>query len=88
MNKIDFRTILYILIGVLVLGVFFKILPYLIVGGFVIYLVLKVYGLFKNKSDNKENEKSSSYAYNEKNENYSEDEVDTNEAIDVDYKDV
>ncbi|MBD7912184.1 MULTISPECIES: hypothetical protein [Clostridium] len=87
MNKIDFKPILYILIGVLAIGLFFKVLPYLLIGGFVIYVVLKVYGFFKSKSIKNSN-KSASYTYDTNTQSYAEDDVDTSEAIDVDYKDV
>ncbi|PRR83427.1 hypothetical protein [Clostridium vincentii] len=85
MNKI-----LYIIIIVLIMGVFLRIFPYLLIFGIVTWAIVKIYGFF-NRKPNTNNKQGSTYKYDaqEKQENVSEDDSDDiNEAIDVDYKDV
>ena len=89
MNKGTLRTIMYIALGVLIFSVvinlFFSILPYLLIGGAVIYVVTKVVGYFNSKkSKNSSNESTNNNNY----EVYVDDSVDTSNAIDVDFEDV
>ncbi|MBS5987062.1 hypothetical protein [Clostridium sp.] len=88
MNKGTLRTIMYIALGVLIFSVvinlFFSILPYLLIGGAVIYVVTKVVGYFNSKKS----EISSNESTNNNYEVYVDDSVDTSNAIDVDFEDV
>ncbi len=88
MNKGTLRTIMYIALGVLIFSVvvnlFFSILPYLLIGGAVIYVVTKVVGYFNSKK----NKSSSNESTNNNYEVYVDDSVDTSNAIDVDFEDV
>lgn len=90
MSKSGFKTLLYtvITIGIIVLCVslFFTILPYLLVGGLVIWAIIKLNGTLNRKKQHKDEEySSSSYTENEevRVEEILEDVVDV---IDVDYK--
>lgn len=91
MNKSVFKTVVYTaLICLIVFGaisIFFRILPYLILTGIVIWIVVKIYGLFNSKkiSAARENKFTATTNKEEKDNN---DGVDTSEAIDVDFKDV
>ena len=88
MNKGTLRTIMYIALGVLIFSVvinlFFSILPYLLVGGAVIYVVTKVVGYFNSKKSKRSSNESTNNNY----EVYVDDSVDTSNAIDVDFEDV
>ena len=90
MNSGNLRTIIFIVIGVLILGVFLKVLPYIILGGIAVYLAVKAYNYIKLKLG-KTAEKSSSFNYNS-NDNIEsssfDSDFDTSNAIEVDYKDV
>lgn len=90
MNNKNLRTIMFIIIGVLILGVFLKILPYIIIGGIGIYLVSKGYKFIKAKVNQVSNTESTTYTYDSKDniESKSDVEFDTSNAIDVDYKEV
>ena len=91
MNKSTLRTLGYTALGVIVFLViarlFFAILPYLLIGGGVIYLVTKILGYFNSKKKSSENTYSSTYTNNDY-ESYTDDTVDPSKAIDVDYEDV
>ena len=86
MNNGSLRTIIFIIIGVLILGVFLKVLPYIILGGIAVYLAVKAYNYIKLKAGKTE-EKSSSFNYNS-NENIEsssfDSDSDTSNAIEVD----
>lgn len=88
MNKGTLRTIMYIALGVLIFSVvinlFFSILPYLLVGGVVIYVVTKVVGYFNSKKSKRDSNESTNNNY----EVYVDDSIDTSNAIDVDFEDV
>lgn len=88
MNKGTLRTIMYIALGVLIFSVvinlFFSILPYLLIGGAVIYVVTKVVGYFNSKKSKNNSNESTNNNY----EVYVDDSVDTSNAIDVDFEDV
>ena len=88
MNKGTLRTIMYIALGVLIFSVvinlFFSILPYLLIGGAVIYVVTKVVGYFNSKKSKNSSNESTNNNY----EVYVDDSVDTSNAIDVDFEDV
>lgn len=93
MNSKNLRTIIFIIVGVLILGLFLKILPYIILGSIAAYLVVKAYNYIKLKLNKKTKRKeSSSFTYDssrESIENHSYDtDFDTSSAIDVDYKEV
>ena len=91
MNKGTFRNVLYIILGFMIfsaiLSLFFRILPFLLLGGGIIYLLIKIKGYFR-----KEKIKDEYYSYksesNSSDEVYEDDYIDTSEAIDVDYEDV
>ena len=87
MNKGTLRTIMYIALGVLIFSVvinlFFSILPYLLIGGAVIYVVTKVVGYFNSKKSKNSSNESTNNNY----EVYVDDSVDTSNAIDVDFED-
>lgn len=92
MNKNTLKTILYIVAGLIifsaVVSLFFSILPFLIGGGLILWLGLKVYGYFYSKKAAKEsNYGKKTYTYTSE-EIYSNDTVDNAEVIDVDYKEV
>ncbi|MGG7178545.1 hypothetical protein ACQPU1_13165 [Clostridium paraputrificum] len=92
MNKSTLKTILYVVAGLIifsaVVSLFLSLLPFLIGGGIIIYLGMKVYGYFSSKKSAKESSYgTSTYSYTSE-EIYSNDTVDTSEVIDVDYKEV
>ena len=91
MNKGTFRNIIYVILGFMIfsaiLSLFFRILPFLVIGGGVIYLLIKINGYFKKEKMTKEYNSYKSES-NSNDEFYENDYVDTSEAIDVDYKDV
>lgn len=88
MNKGTLRTIMYIALGILIFSVvinlFFSILPYLLIGGAVIYVVTKVVGYFNSKKSKSSSNESTNNNY----EVYVDDSIDTSNAIDVDFEDV
>ena len=92
MNSKNLRTIIFIIVGVLILGLFLKILPYIILGFIAAYLVAKAYNYIKLKLNKTKRKESSSFTYDssrENIENHSYDtDFDTSSAIDVDYKEV
>lgn len=92
MNSKNLRTIIFIIVGVLILGLFLKILPYIILGSIATYLVVKAYNYIKLKLNKTKRKESSSFTYDssrENIENHSYDtDFDTSSAIDVDYKEV
>ncbi|SFU85368.1 hypothetical protein SAMN04487886_12254 [Clostridium sp. DSM 8431] len=89
MSSNKLKTIIAIIIGVFILGIFLKILPYLLAGGIVIYLVIKGYNYISLKLNKKSKKLDSTYdSYTSKANDFSDDEFDTSSAIDVDYKDV
>ena len=93
MNNNGLKTVLYTFLAiaavVLCVSLFISILPYLLIGGTVIWLVYKLYKFFfeKNNEENTSYYSSSSYT-NEKVDK--EDPLDDKpkEVIDVDYKEV
>ena len=91
MNKGTFRNIIYVILGFMIfsaiLSLFFRILPFLVIGGGVIYLLIKINGYFKKEKMTNEYNSYKSES-NSNDEFYENDYVDTSEAIDVDYKDV
>lgn len=88
MNKMYLKNIMYILIGVVAVVVFFKILPFLILGGFIAYAVLKIVRYFKDKTDGVRFENNLGYNASNSRKVDVEDDIDPRKAIDVDYKDV
>ena len=93
MNKNSWNTIFYILIMVVIVGVFLRLLPYLLICGVIIWGIVKIYGFFNRKPNKYNNTEGSTYNYEYKAEENKEDVAednteDINEAIDVDYKDV
>lgn len=89
MDNRGLKTIIYIVIGVLVVGFIFRVLPYLVLGGVVAYGAYKGYKFIANKFGNKNNTKFNENTYTNVSGdvNISDDE-DISQAIDVDYKDV
>ena len=91
MNKSTLKTLLYFILGFMIfsaiLSFFFRILPFLLLGGGAIYLAVKVYGFFKKDSVRKGSNSYESSSYSSE-EVYQDDYVDTSEAIDVDYEEV
>lgn len=96
MNKGGLKTLLYtvltIAIIVLCVSFFVTILPYLLIGGVVIWAAIKIIGAAKGNRNKKDNDYSSStYSRTyESKENETVEEIleDVSEVIDVDYKDV
>lgn len=90
MNSGNLKIIMSIIIGVLILGIFLKILPYLILGGIGIYLITKIYTYVRlklNKTKKKTDKIEDGYeSYTDK--AGDSEEFDTKNAIDVDFKDV
>lgn len=88
MNNRTLKTIIYILVAFLIIGVILKILPYVILGGIVAYIAFKFYGFIKGKA-NKEEPKTNSYSETSSyTGSYKKEDIDTSEAIDVDFKEV
>lgn len=91
----SFKSIIFTLIGLAIFFViswlFISIVPYLLLGGLIIYIIVKVKKNFNNKNKNKNNS-SSDYNRNENvynNSNVQADYYDRNEkVIDVDYKEM
>jgi len=85
MNKNNWKTILYIVITIAILGVVLRLLPYLLISGLVIWGIVKMYTIFNKKPNRDNNSKASTY-----NDKYKVEEniEEVNEIIDVDYKDV
>ncbi len=91
MNSRNLRTVIFIILGVLILGVFLKVLPYIILGGIAVYLAVKAYNYIKLKLGKAADKKDSNFNYssNENIESSSLDsDFDTSNAIEVDYKEV
>lgn len=91
MNSRNLRTVIFIILGVLILGVFLKLLPYIILGGIAVYLAVKAYNYIKLKLGKAADKKDSNFNYssNENIESSSLDsDFDTSNAIEVDYKEV
>lgn len=93
MNKNNWTIIFYILIMIVIGGIFLRLLPYLLICGVVIWGIVKIYGFFNRKSNKYNNTEGSTnnyeYKAEENKEDVSEDNTeDINKAIDVDYKDV
>lgn len=92
MNKSTLKTVLYIVLGVIVVSaivkLFFAILPYLLIGGLVLWGVFKIVGFVSSK---KEGNSGTSYSQTEnisRDDVFVDDTVDTSSAIDVDFEDV
>lgn len=85
MNKNSLNIILCIALIVVIVGVFLKLLPYLLICGVVIWGTVKIYKFFSGKPTETNNRKGSddNYEYN-----IEDNTDDVNEVIDVDYKDV
>ena len=88
MNKNTINTFIVVAIAVLALGLFLKILPYLIIAGLVTWAAFKVYGYFNSKKQDKRTNKSYTSSIYTEDVTGQEDVYNTSEAIDVDYKDV
>ena len=93
MNKGTIKTIVYILVGFIIISAvvsfFFWALPYLLVIGLAIWIGTKIYGAFKKKNNSNSGQYSSTTYYSVDNDDvYEEETFDTSSAIDVDYKDV
>ena len=93
MNSRNLRTIMFIIVGVLILGVFLKVLPYIILGSVAVYLAVKAYNYIKLKLGKTAETKSSNFDYNyNSNDNIEsqsfDSDFDTSNAIEVEYKDV
>ncbi|MBE6049975.1 MAG: hypothetical protein E7214_04740 [Clostridium sp.] len=89
MNNRGLQTVVYILIGLLVVGFIFRILPYLLLGGIVAYGAYKCYKFIESKFGNKNQKKFQGYTYNNSPEQVENtDDEDISQAIDVDYKDL
>jgi hypothetical protein len=85
MKKNNWNIILYILVLVVIVGVFLKLLPYLLICGVVIWATVKIYQFFNRTSGKSSNAESSDNNYAYKVEDTTDD---VSEIIDVDYKDV
>ena len=85
MNKNNWNTILYIIVIVVIMGVFIRLLPYLLICGVTIWGIVKIYKFFNRKPNKFNDTKRSNHNYDYKVEENTED---VNEVIDVDYKDV
>lgn len=85
-----FRSVIFTLVGLVIFfaisWLFFSIVPYLLVGGLIIYIVVKVKKNFanKNKSTNKTNEN----VYDSVHVQADPYEVKDEKVIDVDYKEI
>lgn len=85
MNKFFIIVIVFLIMGSVI-----RLFPYLLTYGLVIWGIVKIYGFFNRKLNKNNNRKGSTYTYKaeENKEDFKEDNTeDTNEAIDVDYKD-
>lgn len=92
MNKGTLRTVLYIVLGLMIFSavvtLFVNLLPYLLIGGLVIWAIVKIYTFFLNKKNN------GTGTYSFKKDSYTnvdefdDDSYNNGEVIDVDYKDV
>lgn len=92
MNNNGLKSLVYtaITIGIIILCVtlFIRILPYLLIGGIVLWATIKIIGAIKgNKDENRTNYSSTTYS-NVDTERVEEILEDSGEVIDVDYKDV
>lgn len=87
MNKNSFNIIIYIVLVVVIVGVFLRLLPYLLIFGGVIWGIVKIYKFFNRKPYSANDTKASSHYKVEEN-IVDIDEMDISEVIDVDYKDV
>jgi len=89
MENKNIRNVVFIIIGVLLLAVFLKILPYIILGGISVYIVVKLYKYIKFKIQNRKKFSSFDFSRQENIENSNVDSnFDISNAIEVDYKDV
>ncbi|MDD6796389.1 MAG: hypothetical protein PUE01_13465 [Clostridiaceae bacterium] len=85
MNKNSLNIFIGILVTFLVFGLILKLVPFFLITGVIVWAGIKVYGFFSNKKFKKKSidnsfETTSDYQVN--------DDFNTSEAIDVDYKDV
>lgn len=93
MNKNNLKglviTIGTILAVFCILGLFFWLLPYILLGGVIIAIVVLVIRTIKNIKNNSNYSECNNYGDNlPEDEFYSEDDVNSNEVIDVDFKEI
>lgn len=93
MNKNSLNTILYSVLGLIIFSsvvlLFFRIFPYLLVGGAVIWIVIKLIGSFKGNKNTWSEGSYKSTTYTQTGEDtFVEETVDTSNAIDVEFEDV
>jgi len=72
----------------LVIGIVLKVLPWLLLGGFIAYVIIKIVRFIKGKSAEKDLSKFNASKDNENNYNTSSDDYTTGDVIDVEYEDV
>lgn len=95
MNRINWKAILYIVIGVVIIGavisLFISLLPFILIGILILWGYFKLKGKKVEKEFKKnENvyEERETYYSNEKVSDSEEDDFDTSKAIDVDYENI
>jgi len=87
MNKNSLNMIIYLVLVVVIVGVFLRLLPYLLIFGVIIWGIVKIYKFFNIKPYSANDTKKSNHYKVEEN-TVDVDEMDKSEVIDVDYKDV
>lgn len=91
MNE-DIKRYIYIIaglcIGLFALSVFFKILPWLLLIGGIMYVITKIMKFVKEKKEEKLSSKLNDNKINEYDHNASSNDYTTGEVIDVEYEDV
>ncbi|MGL5867863.1 MAG: hypothetical protein ACRC1T_06365 [Clostridium chrysemydis] len=95
MNRVNWKAILYIIIGVVIIGavisLFISLLPFILIGMLVLWGYFKLKGKKVEKEFKKnENvyEERETYYSNEKMSDSEDDDFDTSKAIDVDYENI
>ena len=71
-----------------VISIVFKVLPWLLLGGFIAYIIIKIVRFIKGKSAEKDLSKFNASKDNENNYNTSSDDYTTGDVIDVEYEDI
>jgi len=88
----DIKRYIYIIgticIVFLVGSIFIRILPWLLLVGFIAYIIAKIVGFIKGKSEEKDSSKFDTSKDNESNYSIPSDEYTNGEVIDVEYEDV
>lgn len=72
----------------LVVSLIFKVLPWLLVGGFITYIIMKIVGFIKGKNEEQGKSKFDTSKDNEADYSITSDEYTNGEVIDVEYEDV